>query len=116
MLLSCHVVSARRGIALLLAAATAFFRDTRHLLEIALSALFWLTPIIYPLTQVPEKFQLLILLSPLSSFVVAYQQMFFYRQWPSFTVWAVGLTYAVGTFLIGSWWFLSVEEHLVEQL
>ena len=104
------------GIALLLAAATAFFRDTRHLLEIALSALFWLTPIIYPLTQVPEKFQLLILLSPLSSFVVAYQQMFFYRQWPSFTVWAVGLTYAVGTFLIGSWLFLSVEDHLVEQL
>jgi ABC-2 type transport system permease protein len=104
------------GVALLLAAGTAFFRDTRHLLEIALSALFWMTPILYPLTQVPEKVRLLILLSPLSPFVVAYQQMFFYRQWPSFTVWAVGLTYSIGTFLLGAWLFLSLEDHLAEQL
>jgi ABC-type polysaccharide/polyol phosphate export permease len=104
------------GIALLLAAGTAFFRDTRHLLEIALSALFWMTPILYPLTQVPEKLRLLVLLSPLSPFVVAYQQMFFYQQWPSFTVWAVGLAYSIGTFLLGAWLFLSLEDRLSEQL
>jgi ABC-type polysaccharide/polyol phosphate export permease len=75
-----------------------------------------MTPILYPLTQVPEKLRLLILLSPLSPFVVAYQQMFFYRQWPSFTVWAVGLTYSIGTFLLGAWLFLSLEDHLAEQL
>jgi ABC-2 type transport system permease protein len=104
------------GVAFLLAAGTAFFRDTRHLLDIALSALFWLTPILYPLTQVPEKLRLLILLSPLSPFVVAYQQMFFYQQWPSFTVWAVGLVYSIGTFLLGAWLFLSLEDRLAEQL
>ena len=90
--------------------------DTRHLLEIALSALFWMTPILYPLTQVPEKLRLLILLSPLSPFVVAYQQMFFYQQWPSFTVWVVGLAYSIGTFLLGAWLFLSLEDRLSEQL
>src|SRR5438876_12206190 len=42
------------GIALILATSTAFFRDVRHLLEVALSVLFWTTPIVYELLQVPE--------------------------------------------------------------
>jgi lipopolysaccharide transport system permease protein len=104
------------GVALLLAAGTAFFRDIRHLLEIALAALFWMTPILYPLGQVHEKLRLLILLSPLSPFVVAYQQIFFYRQWPSLTVWVVGLAYSFGTFLLGTWLFLSLEDQFAEQL
>ena len=37
------------GVALILATATAFFRDVRHLLEVALAVLFWTTPIVYEL-------------------------------------------------------------------
>ena len=37
----------------------------------------------------PERLRLLILLSPVSSFVVAYQQIFFYRAWPDATVWLI---------------------------
>jgi len=104
------------GVALLLAAGTAFFRDIRHLLEISLAALFWMTPILYPLAQVPEKLRLLILLGPVSPFIVAYQEIFFYRQWPSLTVWVVGLAYSIGAFLLGTWLFLSLEDQLAEQL
>ena len=46
------------GVALMLATATAFFRDVRHLLEVALSVLFWSTPIVYELTQVPDRLRL----------------------------------------------------------
>ena len=66
------------GVALILATATAFFRDVRHLLEVALAVMFWTTPIVYELRDVPERMQLLILMSPVSPFVVAYQQIFFY--------------------------------------
>jgi len=104
------------GVALLLAAGTAFFRDIRHLLEISLAALFWMTPVLYPLAQVPERLRLLILLGPVSPFIVAYQQIFFYRQWPSLTVWVVGLAYSIGAFLLGTWLFLSLEDQLAEQL
>lgn len=104
------------GVALLLAAGTTFFRDVRHLLEIALSILFWLTPIVYPLVQVPRPVRALILLSPLSPFIVAYQQMFFYRQWPEPMVWVLGVTYGLGAFLVGAWVFLAVEDRLPEHL
>ena len=104
------------GIALILATATAFLRDVRHLLEVALMALFWATPILYELRQVPEKLRLAILLSPMSSFVVAYQQLFFYREWPEPTVWVVASIYAAGAFIIGTMLILAFEDRFTEQV
>jgi ABC-type polysaccharide/polyol phosphate export permease len=104
------------GAALILSAGTVFFRDIRHLLEIALAILFWMTPIVYPLAQVSGKLRVVILLCPLSPFIVAYQQMFYFRQWPDATLWAVGLVYAFGTFAVGVRLFLSVEHRFAEQV
>ena len=104
------------GIAFFLSTATAFFRDTRHLLEVALAVLFWTTPIVYELHQVPERIQLLILLSPVSPFVVAYQQLFFYRVWPDHAVWIAACSHAAGAFVIGALLFLAFEDRFTEQL
>jgi lipopolysaccharide transport system permease protein len=104
------------GVALILATATAFFRDVRHLLEVALGALFWTTPILYQLREVPERFRLPILLSPVSSFVVAYQQIFFFREWPDASVWLVAGAYALGAFVLGASLFLAFEDGFTEQL
>jgi len=104
------------GVALLLATATAFFRDVRHLLEVTLAVLFWTTPIVYELRNVPERIQLPILLSPVSSFVVAYQQIFYYRVWPDPTVWLIAGAHAVGAFVIGALLFLAFEHRFTEQL
>jgi ABC-2 type transport system permease protein len=104
------------GVALMLATATAFFRDVRHLLEVALAVVFWTTPIVYELRQVPERMQLPILLSPVSSFLVAYQQVFYYRTWPDATLWLVAVTYAFGMFTAGAMLFLSFEHRFTEQL
>ena len=104
------------GIALLLATGTAFFRDIRHLLEVGLPVMFWMTPIVYELRNVPERLQLFILLSPVSPFVVAYQQLFFYREWPSGDVWLAATTYALGAFVVGALVFLGFEDRLMEQL
>ena len=104
------------GIALILATVTAFFRDVRHLVEVALAVLFWMTPIVYELGQVPERLRLLILLSPMSPFVVAYQKLFFFREWPEATVWLVAGTYAVGAFVVGATLILAFEDRFTEQL
>jgi lipopolysaccharide transport system permease protein len=104
------------GIAFILATATAFFRDVRHLLEVALAALFWMTPILYELRQVPERFRLLILLGPVSPFLVAYQQLFFYQEWPDATVWLVASAHALGAFTVGALLFLTFEDGFTEQL
>jgi len=104
------------GVALILATSTAFFRDVRHLLEVGLAMLFWTTPILYELRQVPERFRMLILLSPVSPFVVAYQQIFFYREWPDPAVWLVATAHGLGAFIVGSLLFLAFQDGFTEQL
>jgi ABC-2 type transport system permease protein len=104
------------GIALILATSTAFFRDVRHLLEVALQVMFWTTPIVYELGQVPEKLRLLILLSPMSPFVVGYQKLFYFREWPEPTLWLVTVTYSLGTFIVGAALLLAFEDRFAEQV
>ena len=104
------------GIALILATTTVFFRDVRHLVEVALAVLFWTTPIIYQLDRVPESLRLLILLSPMSPFVTAYQRLFYFREWPEPTLWLVTITYALGAFVVGMALVLAFEDRFTEQL
>jgi lipopolysaccharide transport system permease protein len=105
------------GLALILSTITVFLRDVRHLLEVGLAVLFWMTPIVYELNKVPnEGLRLLILLSPMSSFVVAYQDLFFYRVWPSQAVWMLAAAYAAVAVTVGAMLVLAFEDRFTEQL
>ncbi len=103
------------GVALILATGTTFFRDVRHLLEVALAVLFWTTPIVYELEQVPARFRLGVLASPLASYVVAYKDIFFYRRWPEPAVWTFAVAYAIIAFAIGAALLLAFEDRFAEQ-
>lgn len=102
------------GFAFIIATGTAFFRDVRHILEISLSALFWTTPIVYAFRQLPEPARLPIMLSPMSSFIVAYQEIFFYRTTPDLSLWLAAIIYGLGTFIIGAVVFTTYENRFTE--
>lgn len=68
------------GLAFILAALNVFFSDVRHLLEIFLQIWFWLTPIIYPVSFVPERFQSLYRLNPAVLFVESYRNSLLYNE------------------------------------
>jgi homopolymeric O-antigen transport system permease protein len=104
------------GMSFMLAAATAYFRDVRHFVDIGLSLMFWTTPIVYPLGQIPQSLRGPLLASPMSPFIVAYQSIFYYGDWPSAGVWIGATSYGLGVFVVGFWWYLSIEDRLREQL
>ena len=104
------------GVAFALATITSFFRDVRHMLEIALSLTFWTTPILYQYGSVPELLRLPILLSPLSPFIVAYQQIFSEGRTPDLAVWLAALSYSAGMFVLGASMFVTYEDYLAEQV
>lgn len=76
------------GMALLLAAANVFYRDTQHILEVALQAWFFLTPIFYPITFLPKSKELLGItvdiqlwvrrLNPMASLVASYREALYW--------------------------------------
>ena len=104
------------GVAMLLSVMTVYFRDIRHLVEVSLSVLFWTTPVLYPLQQATERLRFWIQLSPLSPFVVGYQQAIFEARWPDPVVWILAVTYAAAALLIGGLVFVSREDSIGEQL
>jgi lipopolysaccharide transport system permease protein len=104
------------GVALLLATCTAFFRDTRHLLEVGLAVMFWTTPILYQVDQLPAPITLAIYLSPMSPFVIAYQRLFYFRVVPEVSVWAIAAAYAIAVFVVGVKWSLAMEQRVMDRL
>ncbi len=104
------------GVALILATSTAFFRDVRHLVEVALMVLFWTTPIVYTIHDVSGRLPQLILLSPLSSFVTAYHNIFYDRQWPSLEIWAIAITYTALALAVGLSLIVRYEDSFAERV
>lgn len=74
------------GLALLLAALTVHFRDIRDLLTNLLTLWFFTTPIIYPMSMVPESLRWYLNLNPFTHLAVSYQEVLFiegtFTEWP----------------------------------
>jgi ABC-type polysaccharide/polyol phosphate export permease len=104
------------GLSLALSTAAASFRDVRHLVDVGLSILFWATPILYEMTMVPEELRQLALLGPMTPFVRAYQDIFYYGVVPDLAVWLVAIVYAIGAFVCGLSVFLAFEDEMPEMV
>ncbi|MGZ3698560.1 MAG: ABC transporter permease [Bdellovibrionota bacterium] len=61
------------GLAWLLATLHVFFRDTRYLVSFAISIAFFLTPIFYPLSFVPENIRWAVAVNPLFLLIQPFQ-------------------------------------------
>jgi len=65
------------GVTLLISTLAVFFVDVIDMYGILLSAWFYLTPIIYPIEIVPEKFALLLRLNPMYYMVSLFRRLIF---------------------------------------
>lgn len=70
------------ALGVLLGIVNVFFRDVGHFLKIGLLFWFWLTPIVYPVSVIPEPFRPWFALNPMTSLISGYQQIFVYAQAP----------------------------------
>jgi len=61
------------GLGMVIGVLNVFFRDVGQLFGIVLQFWFWLTPIIYPLTTLPDWAQRIVMLNPMTSLTLAYQ-------------------------------------------
>lgn len=59
------------GIGVLMSAITVAYRDFRHVLPFMLRLMFFLTPVIYPVTLMPERFRWVLSLNPVGGTIAA---------------------------------------------
>lgn len=80
------------GLGITVGVVNVFFRDMGHLFSIALQFWFWATPVIYPLSALPEWAASIVKLNPMTAVVSAYQTIFVMADWPHWpTLWPAAL-------------------------
>ena len=71
------------GIVLALSALNVFYRDVQHLVGNVLTFLFFLCPVVYPESAVPERFRFLLDVNPFALLTVCYQRILIEGQLPT---------------------------------
>lgn len=70
------------GIGIILGVFNVFIRDVEQIVPIVLQALFWFTPIVYPITVIPERYLIYLQLSPMFKMVRSYHEAIVYHRFP----------------------------------
>ncbi len=81
--LTVSVVVLALGIGLSLGVMNVFVRDIGQMVPIIMQVWFWFTPIIYPESIIPERYQYLMDLNPLYPIVSAYHNVLVYNEAPT---------------------------------
>lgn len=104
------------GLVLLYSVTTVYFRDLTHILQISYTGLFYLTPLVYPITAIPENFRFLFALNPFYWFIHLFHQIIWSGVNPSPTDWYVPLVLATAVLLAGLFVLHRQERDLVYRL
>ena len=93
-----------------------FFRDVGQFFSLFLQFWFWFTPIVYPVTILPERLQPWISLNPMARLTAAYQTILVSGQWPNWkALWPVALASLV-LCIIGFRLFRRHHAEMVDEL
>lgn len=102
------------GLALALSAINVHYRDVQHILGNILTFLFFLSPILYPVENVPAELKATIYLNPLAYFSLMYQSIFTQGQAPSGLYLGISACLAALSFALGNIIFNHYREDFAE--
>jgi lipopolysaccharide transport system permease protein len=96
------------GLGLIGAALNVFYRDIKHLITLGLQIWFFATPIIYPVSSVPERFRSLYFINPMAGVIESYRSILLYHELPgNYLFVSMGMAFVL--LLFGYWFFKKVE-------
>lgn len=104
------------GIALLAAALTVYFRDLEHILGIVTMAWLYLTPIMYSVEMVPEKFLVIFNANPMTPVIVAYRDILYYGRAPHLNTLVHASVLGLLILVLGNLVFSKLQRGFVEEL
>jgi ABC-2 type transport system permease protein len=104
------------GLSLFLSSIHVYFRDLRYILDVFLMAWFWLTPIAYPISLIPDDYLFLYKLNPMALFVIVYRQVLMGGVLPSIKYGLVILLVTLGSLGLGYLPFLRIRGRLAEEV
>ena len=102
------------GFGLLFSAITSKYRDVRFLIGFGVQLLMYASPVIFPLSIVPEKYKWIILANPMSAIVESFRYMVFGVGQISFNSTLYSLIFTGGIFFLGYLIFNHTEKDFID--
>ncbi|MDD3362874.1 MAG: ABC transporter permease [Hespellia sp.] len=104
------------GVGLFLSAITVQFRDVMHLYGVFTTALMYLTPVIYPLSLLPDTVKFIVMLNPLTNYLSMFRDVMLNNNLPSLLGVVVGLVEAIIVMVIGLYVFYKKQDTFILNL
>jgi lipopolysaccharide transport system permease protein len=104
------------GLGILLGTMNVFFRDVGQFTGIVLNFWFWLTPVVYTFSALPEQAKDVLEWNPMLPLIRSYQTLFLDMRWPD---WGELIPFTILTLvllLVGARFFLARVGELVDEL
>ncbi len=97
------------GLGFIGSALNVFYRDMRHIIVLGLQLWFYASPIIYPVSAVPENLRVVYFLNPMAGVLEAYRAVLLYHKTPDAMNILLSAVVALLILVIGYWLFKRAE-------
>lgn len=93
------------GVSLFLSSLGVYLRDVSQIIGSVLTVLMFLTPIFYPVSSLPDNFQILFMLNPLTSIIEMTRDVLYWGNAPNFSLLLLNTSYSCLVAWCGFVWF-----------
>lgn len=104
------------GLGMLLGVFNVFVRDIGQAVGVVLQLWFWLTPIVYPVSVVPDHLRWVLSLNPMVPLVEIYHQAMVFGQWPDLAPLVVPVVLSAVLLVLSFTVFKRASPELVDAL
>lgn len=104
------------GLGLSLGMINVFIRDIGQIMPIVLQFWFWLTPIVYATSMLPETYRELFLLNPMTGIVMGYQNILVFEKAPEMNMLLYPALLAVGSMALALFIYRRAGEDMADVL
>lgn len=104
------------SITMIASAVTVYLRDLEHILIIVTMAWQFLTPVMYSIDMVPQQLRPVFNINPMTPVIVAYRDIFYYKQVPQVSTLLHGFLFSVLLLVVGWMIFGHLKKHFAEEL
>lgn len=104
------------GIGLIISALTVKYRDLNIIINFAMNLWMYATPVIYPLSNVPKEWRVLVLINPVSSIIETLRYAFFGIGVCSIQALVWSCVFTMGVIIVGLILFNRVEKNFIDTI
>lgn len=105
------------GFTFILSAVTVYFQDMQFIMGIFTMAWQFLSPVMYSVEMVPERFQTVYMyVNPMAPIIIAYRDILYYGRVPELATLLTALVMGVVLFFIGWFTFDRMQRHFAEEM